>query len=532
MTTKILVSDKLSEDGLKILRDTGFQVDMKVGMTEDQLCAVIPEYSCLIIRSETKVTKKVIDAAKNLKVVGRAGVGVDNIDVPYATEKGLLVMNTPSANILSAAEHTCAMLLAMARNIPAAHDSVHRGEWTRSKFTGVELNGKVLGIIGVGRVGGEVAKRMKAFNMTMIGYDPYLPANIAEELGVRLTTLEDVITHADFMTIHTPLLPETKNMISLPQFKMMKPNARLANVARGGIVNEDDLYTALHDHIITGAAFDVWCNEPLTSETEKKLLTLDNLIVTPHLGASTVEAQERVAIEVATAAAKYLKDGVITNAINAPRGKLDPESAPYVPLAERMGTFIHKVNGNQPITEMEVTYYGGLAQKDTKMLTVSAVIGVLKGIVGVDNANIINALPVAKAKGIDVKESKTEAVANYSNMIEIKIKSNGKLSCVRGTVFGEEPRLVNFNGYAFNVPMSGDLIFVAYNDAPGIIGAVGTVLGKEKVNIMQMAVANKANSQHAMMVLTVNKNVDQKVIDEIAAAAKATDAKFVDIVDN
>ncbi|MDD2626529.1 MAG: phosphoglycerate dehydrogenase [Candidatus Methanomethylophilus sp.] len=529
MTTKILVSDKLSEDGLKILRDSGFPVDMKVGMTEDELCAVIPEYEALIIRSGTRVTKKVIDAGKSLRVIGRAGVGVDNIDVPYATEKGILVMNTPAANILSAAEHTCAMLLAMARNIPFAHDSMHRGEWTRSKFTGVELNGKVLGIIGVGRVGGEVAKRMKAFNMTMVGYDPFLPKSVADDLGVRLTTLEEVLKTADFMTIHTPLLPDTRNMISLPQFKMMKPNARLANVARGGIVNEDDLYTALHDHIITAAAFDVWCNEPANSEAEKKLFTLDNLVTTPHLGASTVEAQERVAIEVATAASKFLRDGVITNAINAPRGKLDPESASYVPLATRMGTFIHQVNGSQPIEEMEITYYGGLAKKDVKMLTVSAVIGVLRGIIGQDGANIINALPVAKAKGIAIKESKTETSSNYANMIEIEIKSNGKTSCVRGTVFGNEPRLVNFNGFRFNVPMCGNMLFVSYRDVPGVVGVVGTALGQNGISIQQMAVADKA--KQAMMVITVDKAVSPVVCDKIKTAAKADIVRFVDIVD-
>ena len=528
--TKILVSDKLSKDGLDILEASGFPVDMKPGMTEDELCKTIVDYDALIIRSGTKVTKKVIDAAKKLRVIGRAGVGVDNVDVPYATEKGILVMNTPTANILSAAEHTCAMLLSMARNIPFAHASMHAGEWNRSKFTGVELNGKTLGIIGVGRVGGEVAKRLKPFNMTMLGYDPFLPADVAEDLGVKLTTLEDVLKNSDFMTIHTPLLPSTKNMISLDQFKMMRPNARLANVARGGIVNEDDLYTALHDHIIAGAAFDVWCNEPL-SDSEKKLLELDNLVTTPHLGASTEEAQERVAVDIANAAVKYLKDGVISNAINAPRGKLSPEAAPYVPLAERMGMFIHSVNGSKPVSEMEVIYYGGLSQLDTKLLTVSAVKGFIKGIVGMDNANIINALPVAKAKGIDVKESKTDKTANYSNMIEIKIMSEGKASCIRGTVFGDEPRLVNYNGYAFNVPMSGDLIFLKYADAKGVVGKVGTELGKAGVNIKQMAVSMKSGCDTAMMVIMVDKQLSENIVDSVAKSVNGT-AKYADIVDN
>lgn len=527
---KILVSDKLSKDGLDILEASGIPVVMKPGMTEDELCKEIVDYDALIIRSGTKVTRKVIDAAKKLRVIGRAGVGVDNVDIPYATEKGILIMNTPTANILSAAEHTCAMILSLARNIPFAHSSMHEGKWDRSKFTGVELNGKVLGIIGVGRVGGEVAKRLKPFNMTMVGYDPFLPKEVADEIGVRLTTLEEVITTADFMTIHTPLLPSTRNMISLEQFKMMKPNARLANVARGGIVNEDDLYTALHDHIIAGAAFDVWCNEPLT-DAEKKLLELDNLVTTPHLGASTVEAQERVAVDIANSAVKYLRDGIITNAINAPRGKLTPETAPYVPLAESMGEFIHQAVGNQPIEEMEVVYYGGLSTMDSKILTVSAVKGLIKGIVGVDGANIINALPVAKSKGIDVKESKTDKATSYSNLIEVKIMSAGKASCIRGTVFGEEPRIVNYNGYAFNVPLAGDMLFVTYKDTTGIVGKVGSVLGAAGVDIQQMAVSTKKGSDKAMMVLLVGKTVDQKIVDEIAKAVNG-EAKFVELADN
>ena len=290
MTMKVLVSDPLSEDGLKILKDAGLNVDVNTGLSEEDLCKIIGDYDALIIRSGTKVTAKVIDAAKNLKVVGRAGVGVDNVDVPAATEKGILVMNTPAANTLSAAEHTCAMIMSLARNIPQAHMSMHKGEWKRSKFTGIELNGKTLGIIGVGRVGSEVARRLKHFNMDFLGYDPYLPKEVADEVGVKLTTLEDVIEHSDIMTIHTPLLPETRGMINLDQFKRMKPNAMLVNVARGGIVVEDDLYTALKDGIIKGAAFDVWEHEPL-DEKEMKLLELENLIVTPHLGASTVEAQ-------------------------------------------------------------------------------------------------------------------------------------------------------------------------------------------------------------------------------------------------
>ena len=510
MTTKILVSDPLDAEGLEILRNSGFPVDEVSGLSEDELCEKIADYDALIIRSGTKVTKKVIDAATKLRLIGRAGVGVDNIDVPYATSKGILVMNTPSANILSAAEHSCAMLMAVARNIPFAHESMHKGEWKRSKYTGVELNGKVLGIIGVGRVGGEVAKRMKAFNMTLIGYDTFLPKDVADSLGVRLTTLEEVITTADFMTIHTPLLPETRNMISLPQFKMMKPNARVANVARGGIVNEDDLYTALKEGIIAGAAFDVWCNEPLTDE-EKKLLELDNLVTTPHLGASTVEAQERVAIEVAEHADMYLKDGVVSNAINAPRGTLDADTEPYLPLVKAMGSMIQQIVGNKPLDKLEISYCGNLANKQTKLLTVTTVIGYLEHVIG--TANLINALPVAKSKGIDIFESSNEAAQDYAGYVDMKFEYGGVTRCIRGTVIGGCPKLVSIDEYSAEIEIADKMILLRYKDTPGVIGGVGNAIGEAGINIAHMAVG-RYNGK-ATMLLTVDQDVPEEVLSAI-----------------
>jgi D-3-phosphoglycerate dehydrogenase len=529
LKAKILVSDPLAEEGLQILKDSGFPVDVKTKLTEDELCGIIGEYDCLIVRSGTKVTKKVIEAGKNLKVVGRAGVGVDNIDVPAATEKGILVMNTPSANILSAAEHTVAMLLSLARNIPFAHASMHKGEWQRGKYTGVEMNGKTLGVIGVGRVGGEVIKRFKGFNMKMIGYDPFLPKEVADNLGVRLTTLEEVLRTSDFMTIHTPLLPDTKNMISTEQFEMMKPNARLANVARGGIVDEEALYQALKNKRIAGAAFDVWCEEPLC-EYEKKLLELDNLVTTPHLGASTVEAQERVATEIAECVVAYLKDGTVANAINAPRGKLDPETEAYAPLAERMGVLAQNLNGSAPIDELEITYCGGLAGKQTKLLTIYTVIGALKNIIGSGQANLINALSIAKGKGIAIKESSTDEAKEYTNIIEVKTVSGGKSRVIRGTVFGGQPRLVGIDEYSFEVPMSGDMIYVRYKDTPGVIGSIGTALGNAGINIAQMAVGRHGDS--AMMVLIVDQDVSSVTLGDVVRAAGAEDAKFIDLVEN
>ena len=525
--TKILVSDPLSEDGIKILKDSGMEVTaLEKAPSEDELCGMIADYDGLIIRSGSKVTAKVIAAGKNLKVIGRAGVGVDNIDVPAATDKGILVMNTPAANTLSAAEHTCAMIMALARNIPMAHMSMHKGEWKRSKFTGIELNGKTLGIIGVGRVGSEVARRLKHFNMEFLGYDPYLPKEVADEVGVKLTTLEDVIEHSDIMTIHTPLLPETRGMIDINKFKMMKPNAMLVNVARGGIVVEDDLYTALKDGIIKGAAFDVWEHEPL-DEKEMKLLELDNLVVTPHRGASTVEAQERVAIEVADAVVKYLSDGTILNAINAPRGKLDPELAPYIPLAEDLGVIASQIVGNNPIKNMEIVYSGGISAKDTKRVGIAATIGVLLKIIG-ERANFINAMSVAKGKGITIKESKVQTSERYENMVTLVLEdANGKKTEVKGTVFANIPRLIAINDYTFEIPLQNNIFVARYKDQPGMIGAVGKVLGDNSINIGQMAVSRNEPNGTALMILTVDHAIDDEMSKKVIAAAGFELAKFI-----
>ncbi len=521
---KVLVSDPLSEDGLKILKDAGLDFDVKTGLSEDELCGIIGDYDALLIRSGTKVTAKVIAAGKKLRVVGRAGVGVDNVDVPAATEKGILVMNTPAANTLSAAEHTCAMIMSLARNIPMAHASMHKGEWKRSKFTGIELNGKTLGIIGVGRVGSEVARRLKHFNMNFLGYDPYLPKEVAEEVGVKLTTLDDVIEHSDIMTIHTPLLPETRGMIDLAQFKKMKPNALLVNVARGGIVVEDDLYTALKDGIIKGAAFDVWEHEPL-DEKEMKLLELENLVVTPHLGASTVEAQERVAVEVAEAAVRYLKDGVITNAINAPRGKLDPELAPFIPLAEDLGTIAQQMMA-APIKTMEVTYCGDIAKKDTKRVGIAAIVGVLENIIG-EKANLINAGSIAKGKGITFKESKIEAESNM-DIVSVKLTDDkGDSTEVKGSVFADVPRLIGINKYKFEMPLQNDIFVALYKDQPGVIGAVGKAFGDNKLNIGQMVVSRINAKEPVLMVLTSDKKVTSAVEKKVTDAVGFDKAKFI-----
>lgn len=407
-----------------------------------------------------------------------------------------------------------------------AHMSMHKGEWKRSKFTGIELNGKTLGIIGVGRVGSEVARRLKNFNMEFLGYDPYLPKEVADEVGVKLTTLEDVIEHSDIMTIHTPLLPETRGMINIDQFKKMKPNAMLVNVARGGIVVEDDLYTALKEGIIKGAAFDVWEHEPL-DEKEMKLLELDNLVVTPHLGASTVEAQERVAVEVADAVVKYLVDGTILNAINAPRGKLDPELVPYISLAEDLGIIASQIVGSHPIKEMEVTYSGSLAEKDTKRVGIASTIGVLMKIIG-GRANFINAMSVAKGKGIVIKESKVQSSKGYDDAVSLKlVDDRGKKTEVKGTVFANIPRLIAINGYTFEMPLQDNIFVARYKDQPGVIGAVGKAFGDNNFNIGQMVVSRNEPNGTAVMILTVDHDITEDVSKKVIAAAGFEKAKFI-----
>lgn len=524
---RILVSDPLSEEGLKILESSGIPVDVRTGLDEAGLCAAIGGYDGLIIRSGTKVTAKVIESATKLKVIGRAGVGVDNIDVPAATQRGILVMNTPAANIVSAAEHSCALIMSMVRNIPWAHSSMHAGKWERNKFTGTELNGKTLGIIGVGRVGGEVAKRLKHFNMKMVGYDPFLPKEVADNLGVRLTDLEEVLRVSDIMTIHTPLLPETKNMISKAQFEMMKPGAMLVNVARGGIVNETDLYEALKSKRIAAAAFDVWVNEPL-GEEEKRLLELDNLITTPHLGASTQEAQERVAVEIAESAVKFLTSGEVMNAINAPKGQLDPETAPYIPLAEALGVIAHGLNGNKPIGRLEIICRGGLASRDTKRIGISVLIGFLRNIVG-RNVNMVNAASIAKSKGITVAESKEEDSHAYDSTLVVRVYSGDERRTVRGTVFADIPRLVGIDGYTFEMPIVDNMLFATYKDKPGVIGSVGKILGDAKINIGLMSVGRDEPHGTAIMVLGVDNEISQETVDKVKSLVPMERTRFINL---
>lgn len=523
---KLLVTDELSEEGLEMLRRGGqVQVDVKPNIPHEDLLKIIGEYDALIIRSGTKVTAEVIEAGKNLKVVGRAGVGVDNVDVKAATRRGILVMNTPAANIISAAEHTMAMMMSLARNIVWADASLKAGQWKRSKFTGIELNGKTLGIVGIGRVGGEVAKRAKSFQMKLIGYDPYIPPEVAVKLGVRLMSLEEVIEEADIITIHAALTPSTHHLINADLLSKMKPNAMILNVARGELIDEEALYNALKEKRIAGAALDVFEKEPPTGS---KLLTLDNVVLTPHLGASTKEAQEKVSVEMAEHVKMFLLEKKISNAVNAPVRGMDPKVVPFISVAERLGAFAVQLT-DAPVAKVQVTYYGDLASVDTKMLTVSALMGVLSNLAG-EQPNIINAEIIAKEKGIQLVEAKVEESQRYVNMISIALQSDHVSREVRGTAFpGSEPRLLGIDDYDLDMPLEGDFLLSIHDDRPGVIGRIGTMLGNKGINIARMGLGRQEKGGKALMLVSVDNPVSEAVTKEMAAVKDFREVRSVEL---
>lgn len=521
---RLLVTDPISEEGLEILkRSDDVQVDVMPDLTHEELIKVIKDYDGIIIRSGTKITAEVIDAAPRLKVIGRAGVGVDNVDVDYATRRGILVMNTPAANIISAAEHTMAMMLCLARKIVWADASLKSGRWERKKFTGIELSGKTLGIVGIGRVGGEVAKRAKAFQMKLIGYDPFISHENAVKIGVRLMPLERVLEEADIITIHAPLTPATRHLIGREQLGMMKPTALLINCARGGIVDEEALYEALKNGRIAGAALDVFEKEPPTGS---KLLELDNIITTPHLGASTREAQEKVSLDMAQQVMLFLKEGRIINAVNAPRGKVDPKVAPFIPIAELLGAFAISIF-DAPLKRVKITICGEISSLDTTMLRISALIGVLSQVTG-ENTNIINAEAIAREKGIQVIESKVDECSHYVNMISITLQSDGHRLEVRGTAFpSNEPRLLGIDEFDIDMPLEGDFIMTRHTDVPGVIGKVGTILGERGINIGRMRVGRKKRGERALMLIGVDEPVGRELLDLLVREAGLEEARFV-----
>ncbi len=507
---KVLVADKLSEEGLKLLSAAkDVEVDLKTGLKPEDLKGIIGQYHGILVRSETKLTADVLQAADNLKVIARAGVGVDNVDVPFASKKGIIVMNTPGGNTTAAAELTVAMMLALARKLSPAHASLSRGEWDRKRFMGTQLSGKVVGVVGLGRIGCEVAKRAAAMEMKVIGYDPYITADKAARLQIGLCESVDALcAQADFISVHTPLSPETRGLVGKAQFELMKPGVRIINCARGGIVSEGALHEAIKSGKVAGAALDVFEKEP---PGENPLLSLEQVLATPHLGASTEEAQVQVAVDAAKQLLEALRGGEVRNAVNLPT--LDSQQAkllrPYIALAERMGILLGHLLVGRPET-VEISYMGEIRERDVSALTRSFILGLLRPAME-ESVNIVNAPVLAEERGIRVSELRSAAASEFSSLISAKVKTDKAARCAAGTVFGrEEPRLVNLDGIPVESVLEGSILVVYTVDQPGLIGRIGTMLGGRGINIARFAFGRAAKGGEAIAVL----NSDAAVTDD------------------
>jgi len=514
---KILVSDKLAQEGVDLLNSTeGVQTVVKTDISEDELANIIGEYDGLIIRSDTEVTSKALARPGKLKAIARAGVGVDNVDVTEATRRGILVMNTPGGNTVSAAEHTMGLILAMSRNIVSACNSLKDGAWDRKKYMGNQLNGKVLGVIGLGRIGMAVAKMAKGFNMKILGYDPFAAPTDAEKLGVEvIDQLERIFKESDYITVHVPKNEQTLNMIDAPQIAMMKRSVRLINCARGGIINEDALYSALAEKRIAGAALDVFSAEPPTNMRFKEL---ENCVVTPHLGASTEEAQVEVAVEAAQILVDALKGGPIRNAVNAPSvaGAMPPIVREYAELARRIGTLISTI-GPGHIKSVDVQYRGSIAEMAVELVTLHFVIGLLQKHFDMP-LNIVNVSVLARERGISINETKNTEARDVAASFSARVTTDKVIRTVTGSVFGGKLlRIIEIDGFNIEMTPQGAVVVIFNEDKPGVIGAVGTVCGKHNINICTMGVGQKLVERKAILAVSLDREPDDKVVKELGS---------------
>ncbi|MDQ0205036.1 phosphoglycerate dehydrogenase [Pectinatus haikarae] len=521
---KVLVADGVSQKAVDILQKN-FDVVIKDKLPAEELLEIIPEFDGVIVRSASKITKEVIDKAANLKVIGRAGVGTDNIDIPAATERGIIVLNAPEGNTIAATEHTMAMMLSMSRMIPIANETLHKGEWNRKKYVGVELRGKTLGVIGLGRIGSGVAKRAMSFDMKIIAYDPYLNEDRAQALGVKIGTLDDVVKNADFITVHMPLTPQTKNMLNKDNIAKMKKGIRLVNCARGGIINEQDLADGLKSGQIAAAAIDVFTSEPLAQDNP--LASAPNIVLTPHLGASTVEAQIGVAIDASNGVAAALKGEPVSTAVN-----MAPVSAetmgkirPYLTLAERLGCTAQSLSDG-PIQSLTIQYNGDIADIDTKMMTIAVIKGVLNPILQTA-VNYVNAPSIAKQRNIKIQEIKNKDVDNFANLITVTLKTSGGEQSVQGALFGTEGRIVTINQHRVDVDPHARILICPHINRPGMIGHVGSLLAKYNINISGMQVGKTAIAGTSIMVLTIDDDITQDIIDQVSKIDGIFGAKLV-----
>lgn len=522
---RILVGDPIAEEGIDILREAG-EVDIITGRTEDQLLSIIGEYDAFVVRSETRVTSNIIDKASKLKVIARAGVGVDNIDVEAATARGILVINSPEGNTLAAAELTMALLLSLSRNIPQADDSVKSGKWERKRFTGVEVYGKILGLIGLGKIGREVARRARAFEMQVIAYDPFLSADSAQAIGVELVDLSELYRRSDFISLHVPRMKETLGLIDEQAFRQMKRGVRLINASRGGIIDESALLTAIEHGRVAGVALDVFTKEP--PSLDDPLIRMPNVVTTPHLGASTQEAQTKVAVDVAEQIVDVLQGRPARSAVNLPAIPSEVLSTlrPYLMLAERMGSLLTQTSTGR-IQSVEISCCGELGASDVDLLTRAVLVGLLKPILS-EEVNFVNAPVVARTRGIEVTEASSSTLHGYTSLLSIDVTLDTGQREVAGTVFGRnELRIVRLDGLPIDLVPEGVMLVVPHADQPGMVGKVGSILGDHGINIGGMRVGRVAEGQHAVMVLMIDSEVSDEIRRNIAEVSGIEDVRQV-----
>jgi D-3-phosphoglycerate dehydrogenase len=524
MAPRVLVSDKLSPTAVQIFKDRGVEVDYlpDLGKDKDKLLEVIGQYDGLAIRSATKVTEKIIAAASKLKVIGRAGIGVDNVDIPAASRRGIIVMNTPFGNSITTAEHAVAMMMAVARDLPEADRSTKAGKWEKNRFMGVEITGKTLGVIGCGNIGSIVATRGIGLKMHVIAYDPFLSEERAEELGVQKVELDELYARADFITLHTPMTDKTRGMINKGAIEKMKKGVRIINCARGGLIVEADLVEALKSGKVAGAGVDVFEVEPAT---DNPLFAFPNVVCTPHLGASTTEAQENVALQVAEQMSDYLIRGAVSNAINMPSITAEeaPRLKPFVKLAEVLGAFVGQVT-EEPVKEVEIVFDGSTAQMNTKALMSAALAGLIRPIVS--DVNMVSAPIMVKERGIIVSEVKRDKSGIFDGYIMLKVVTALKTRSVAGTCFSDgKPRFIQIKGINLDAEVGRHMLYTTNADAPGIIGLLGTVCGENKVNIANFSLGRDKPGGNAIALLYLDAPFPEKVLEKVRAHETIESAK-------
>lgn len=521
---RVLVSDKLSPTAVQIFRDRGVDVDYlpDLGKDKEALLAAIGQYDGLAIRSATKVTEKLIAAADNLKVVGRAGIGVDNVDIPAASRRGIIVMNTPFGNSITTAEHAVALMFAVARQIPEANASTHAGKWEKNRFMGVEITGKTLGVIGCGNIGSIVAMRGVGLKMHVVAFDPFLSESRASELGVEKVELEELFARADFISLHTPLTDRTRNIIDADAIATMKDGVRIINCARGGLIAEDALIAALKSGKVAGAGIDVFEVEPAT---DNELFNMPNVVCTPHLGASTSEAQENVAIQVAEQMANYLVKGAVSNAINMPSITAEeaPRLKPFIKLAEVLGSFVGQVT-EEAIQDVEILFDGATASMNTRALISAALAGLIRPQVA--DVNMVSAPIMAKERGIILSEVKRDKSGVFDGYIRLTVKTANRTRTIAGTCFSDgKPRFIQIKGINLDAEVGEHMLYTTNPDAPGIIGLLGTICGKNEVNIANFQLGRNRAGGDAIALLYLDAPFPQDVLEELRANPKIDSAK-------